>query len=713
MVFNSVLNNFTSGEWSPKMLARTDTEQYARACKEITNGYVRPQGGIFRRPGTIRQDSFSFVLPHDERKVIIPYTARGNKFAIFATNNNWYAVQVAFWVNFSVVLDAGVTLPAAPELLRYVQVGDTLFIVHPLSPPLVLKQDPNTPLTLRVSKYQEYYTTANGQENAPWRSMPFGAPFADGIGGTITVTGTLTAGGNVTLVATNDIFPYSPFPGPSFGNLMYIKITSAGNTAVIKITGTTSTKNATGVMMSAKAGTSPLVVGAATGTGYELSSWGEFSPTDGTIWPSTITAIQNRLVFGKGPTLYFTRAGNYYDLMEIPFQQASTYTAYPSDGSRPFNASPFSTDLVRIRELTSAKTLIVLTDTSEIVGYGGANGISALPGGFIVESSSSFGSQNVAPVRVNNYVTFAQATGDTIRDLSFNWESSQYKASDLSFPAEHFFRSAHIYTMTATEALGSHLWVLNKDGTLVHCSLDRDYNITAWTRISINGYEVQAIATIKGDQVYIPQDFLLMLVKDLATNQVSIVGMSVPYEFAEIPGPSGELPVYMDLTTLVNHVTPTNTITGLSFYNGKEVQIIADGFYMGKFVISGGSVTIPRVHSKALVGIPSTFRIETMPIEAGARLGDATGKDKKVDEVFIRFFNTIGAKYGCPQTNEYYDIPFRQDTEPMNEPTTPKTMDISLKFPHGYSKIATVVVESDYPFPCNVLGIGIQGVTNE
>lgn len=45
--------NFTSGEVSPYMWARTELQQYANSARQITNFVVRPQGGLLKRSGTI------------------------------------------------------------------------------------------------------------------------------------------------------------------------------------------------------------------------------------------------------------------------------------------------------------------------------------------------------------------------------------------------------------------------------------------------------------------------------------------------------------------------------------------------------------------------------------------------------------------------------------------------------------------------------------
>lgn len=50
--FNYLTNTFKAGEFSPKMIARTDVEEYKSSCEEILNMFPLKQGGVTKRQGT-------------------------------------------------------------------------------------------------------------------------------------------------------------------------------------------------------------------------------------------------------------------------------------------------------------------------------------------------------------------------------------------------------------------------------------------------------------------------------------------------------------------------------------------------------------------------------------------------------------------------------------------------------------------------------------
>ena len=61
MKFNLPVNNFAAGEWSDRMKGRVDTEQYVRACEDLTNMIPQMTGGAEYRAGTYITEMLSEV----------------------------------------------------------------------------------------------------------------------------------------------------------------------------------------------------------------------------------------------------------------------------------------------------------------------------------------------------------------------------------------------------------------------------------------------------------------------------------------------------------------------------------------------------------------------------------------------------------------------------------------------------------------------------
>ena len=70
MQIRPIFNNFTGGEWTPRLESRVDLAKYQNACKTLENFIIMPHGGVYRRPG------FHYVADatwHDARSRLIPF----------------------------------------------------------------------------------------------------------------------------------------------------------------------------------------------------------------------------------------------------------------------------------------------------------------------------------------------------------------------------------------------------------------------------------------------------------------------------------------------------------------------------------------------------------------------------------------------------------------------------------------------------------------
>ncbi|NBC18743.1 MAG: hypothetical protein GVY18_15675, partial [Bacteroidetes bacterium] len=77
---HQAITSFLGGELSPRLRGRTDSERYREACEELTNFFVLPQGGIFRRPGAER------VATLPSRSRIIPFDTEDDDYAVVVSD---------------------------------------------------------------------------------------------------------------------------------------------------------------------------------------------------------------------------------------------------------------------------------------------------------------------------------------------------------------------------------------------------------------------------------------------------------------------------------------------------------------------------------------------------------------------------------------------------------------------------------------------------
>ena len=146
------------------------------------------------------------------------------------------------------------------------------------------------------------------------------------------------------------------------------------------------------------------------------------------------------------------------------------------------------------------------------------------------------------------------------------------------------------------------------------------------------------------------------------------------------------------------------TISGLTHLEGESVTILADGAAHPNKTVSSGAVTLDRSATKAHIGLGYTSLLKTMRIEGGSAQGVSQGAIKRIHDIVVRLFRTVGAKVGSSATNNDL-IPFRSSADEMGQALDLFTGDKTIEFPNGYDTDAQVFVKQDQPLPMSVLGI--------
>ena len=140
----------------------------------------------------------------------------------------------------------------------------------------------------------------------------------------------------------------------------------------------------------------------------------------------------------------------------------------------------------------------------------------------------------------------------------------------------------------------------------------------------------------------------------------------------------------------------TDSLSGLDHLNKRTVQVFADGKQQADKVVADGSIDIEDAFI-AVVGLPYTSYITTMPMEAGSQNGTAVGKRKRISEMAIRVWNSLGVRVGRDLDN-LYDTIYEQQ-----EPFTGVIPNI--KYNQGWVWDANITVEQSHPYPMNILSI--------
>jgi hypothetical protein len=155
-----------------------------------------------------------------------------------------------------------------------------------------------------------------------------------------------------------------------------------------------------------------------------------------------------------------------------------------------------------------------------------------------------------------------------------------------------------------------------------------------------------------------------------------------------------------------------STISGLDHLEGQTVSILADGASHPDKTVSSGSVTLDRSALNVKVGLAYRSLLQTMRLNAGSQNGTSQGKTKRIYDITVRMFETIGVEVG-PNLNDMERIPFRSSADLMDEGIPPFTGDKEVEFRGNYETDGFIFVRQTQPLPFTILSLYPRLTTND
>lgn len=245
--------------------------------------------------------------------------------------------------------------------------------------------------------------------------------------------------------------------------------------------------------------------------------------------------------------------------------------------------------------------------------------------------------------------------------------------------------AANVITVTETTRAGvGHLSIVSYDKIRLAAT-------------SQTGAIVESVAIIPGD---LDEDQVWIVVKRTINGATKrFVEYLTAFDF----GVDVEDAFFVD-SGLTYTGSAASTISGLGHLEGESVTILANGAAHANKTVSSGSITLDRTTTKAHIGLGFTSTLKTMRLEGGAVDGTSQGKIKRIHDVTLRLYRSVGAKIG-PSTSSVDLIPFRSSADEMDQSLEMYTGDKFLEFSSGYDTDGFVAVVQDQPLPMTVVGV--------
>jgi hypothetical protein len=434
-------------------------------------------------------------------------------------------------------------------------------------------------------------------------------------------------------------------------------------------------------------------------------SLGAWSVTTG--YPSCVSFYEQRLVFAgtteQPQTLFFSKSGDYENFDEnyhgtVADDDSITYTI----ASNQVNA---------IRFLSATRTLIVGTVGGEFSVSGGGTDDPVTPTNILIKKQSNHGCANLDGIAVGNVTLFLQRAKRKIRELAYNFDVDGYVAPDMTILAEHISETG-INEMSYQQEPNQIIWCVRGDGKLIGLTYQREQQVVAWHQHIFGGAfgtgiaMCESIATIPtDDKEYQTWVIIKRTVNGVTRRYIEYINQ---FDFDETDNTNFN---FLD-SQLAYSGSATTTITGLDHLEGQTVSVLADGSTHPDKTVSGGSITLSRSSTKVKVGLKYTSLLQTMRIDAGSQNGTSQAKTKRIYNITVRLYESVGVEVG-PDLNNMEAIPFRSSATLMDKAIPVYTGDKEIEFRGNYESDGFIFVRQTQPLPLTVLSLYPDLTTND
>lgn len=722
--------SFLGGEAGQLLEGRSDLAQFQLGALRLENFVVAKSGPAIRRPGS----RFVKATLNDKPATLIDYVISFDSGAdvyvvevslASATTLAFRVIRVSDNTEFTptgspITIKPDVLGMSAAELnqIQYSQIGETLILVHKNFTPLVLRRTASTP-TFSV---ENFVGLTGVSSRAEYQSLPYRDP---NISSTTLTASAATVGTGRTITASASFF--------SSGHVgAYFRHTESATTGYFKVTGFTNDTSVTAEVLVALGGT-------AGSADWQESAWSTYRG-----FPRAITFYNQRTVFGgnshQPDTFWASQASDYFQM----FDNATFASPGPSD---PLNLTLASTKLNQIRWMIGGKKLTIGTSSSEWVGQFREDGTNL----FVeFDEETTHGSAAIQAKKYAYTVPFIQRSQRTIREMTFDFNSDAYAATDLNLFASHigtpygrFINTTDvgITRLAFQESPFNILWAIDSVGRLYGLTRDKQQQIASWHSHVIGGKMSEMVLNGLSGPDYPPLVTSICVVPsaDGSLDRLWMVvrrdidGADKYYvEYVDdikahpilTAGSTGNVKAHLDCATLA---TAASTVTwaGYTRFANEEVYVIAEGssgqiVHAGLLTVSGaGVVTLPTAATKVVVGLHADAEIRLPPVEGGDNPEISLLASKRVDLCAIKMHETYGlrigknrtqAKDGNEENTDFEPIPFNA-TEFPTLPTFTGTKVVPVPTDNDTDGSFALVMEE--PWPCTILSLSARVVSNE
>ena len=404
-------------------------------------------------------------------------------------------------------------------------------------------------------------------------------------------------------------------------------------------------------------------------------------------YPGAVSYFEGRRWFGgtynRPNWLWATKSGT----------ESNMGYSLPSQDDDRISASVVARNADRIEHIIPLARMIFLTASAEWLATT-KNSDVITQKSLSVNTQSYFGSSPVQPVIVGSTLIYAASRGGHLRECGYSYEAGGYVTADLCLRAPHLFDNLTIKDLSYGKAPYPMVWAVSSDGRLIALTYVPEQQVGAFSTVETSGEFLSCTVVAEGDE-----DILYAVIRR-NINGVSKVFVERMHErqYTKL-----EDCVYLDCSGTYRGESKTE-ISGLTWLEGMEVSILADGSVEPSQVVTNGKIVLDEPASVVHVGLPYTCDAQTLPLAMALQDGSfGTSHKKNAISVVFRVVNSSGLKAG-PTFDSLTEYPPR-GMESAGSPPEPLTTEIEVRVNAKWQATGQCCIRQDNPLPAKIIGM--------
>lgn len=404
-------------------------------------------------------------------------------------------------------------------------------------------------------------------------------------------------------------------------------------------------------------------------------------------YPGAVSYFEGRRWFGgtysRPNWLWATKSGTESDMSYC----------LPSQDSDRIAAAVVARSADRIRHIVPLARLVFLTASAEWLATT-KNSDVITQSSLSVSTQAYFGASSVQPVIVGSTLLYAASRGGHIRECGYSYEAGGYVTNDVCLRAPHLFDNLRITDMTYGKAPFPQVWSVSSSGKMIALTYVPEQQVGAFSTIETQGSFVSCCVVAEGDE-----DVLYAVVKrTIGNTETAFVERMHERQYKSLTDC-----VYLDCAGTYRG-EPKKEITGLSWLEGMEVSILADGSVEPRQRVVDGKITLDEPASVVHVGLPYTCDAKTLPVAVSLTDGSfGSSHEKNVISMTLRVISSSGIKAG-PSFEDMKEFPARAN-EAAGKPPETISDEIEVRVSGKWTSSGQCCVRQENPLPMKIISM--------